>query len=126
VTLSNGSAEVADWLLSKADIRGELEHLLTVGDAGAWKPARATYAYAARACSVGSGEMLLVAVHPWDISRPCTTSHPRHSTLGRRPECGPQCPWWAELSGLTMCGRRGRARLGMRPPVRSRESGGAT
>ena len=85
VTLSNGSAEVADRLLSKADIRGEFEHLLTVENAGAWKPARAAYAYAARACSAGSGEMLLVAVHPWDIhgahqAGMCTGWIARHAT----------------------------------------------
>ena len=67
VTLSNGSAEVADKLLTRAGIRGEFEHLLSVEDAPAWKPAPAAYAYAARACSVPAGQMLLVAVHPWDI-----------------------------------------------------------
>ena len=67
VTLSNGSADVANRLLAKAGIRGEFEHLLSVEDAPAWKPALAAYAYAARACSVPAGQMLLVAVHPWDI-----------------------------------------------------------
>lgn len=67
VTLSNGSADVADRLLSGAGIRGAFERLLSVEDAPAWKPAPAAYAYAARACSVPVGEMLLVAVHPWDI-----------------------------------------------------------
>lgn len=67
VTLSNGSAGVADRLLTKAGIRGEFECLLSVEDAPAWKPAPAAYAYAARSCSVPAGEMLLVAVHPWDI-----------------------------------------------------------
>ena len=33
----------------------------------AWKPAPAAYAHAARACSVSAEQMLLVAVHPWDI-----------------------------------------------------------
>jgi len=67
VTLSNGSADIAGRLLSKAGIRGEFEHLLSVEDAPAWKPATAAYAYAASACSVPAGQMLLVAVHPWDI-----------------------------------------------------------
>jgi 2-haloacid dehalogenase len=67
VTLSNGSAGVADRLLAKAGVRGEFEQLLSADDAGAWKPARAAYAHAARACSVGTEDMLLVAVHPWDI-----------------------------------------------------------
>ena len=67
VTLTNGSAGVADRLLTKAGIRGEFEQLLSVDDAEAWKPAPVAYAYAARACSVGIEQMLLVAVHPWDI-----------------------------------------------------------
>lgn len=67
VTLTNGSASVADRLLTEAGIRGEFEQLLSVDDADAWKPAPAAYAHAARACSVGLEQMLLVAVHPWDI-----------------------------------------------------------
>jgi len=67
VTLSNGSAEVAGRLLAKAGIRGEFEQLLSVEAAGAWKPAPAAYAHAARACSAPADQMLLVAVHPWDI-----------------------------------------------------------
>lgn len=67
VTLGNGSADVAERLLTKAGIRGEFEDLLSVDGAAAWKPARAAYAYAARACSVSMDQMLLVAVHPWDI-----------------------------------------------------------
>jgi 2-haloacid dehalogenase len=67
VTLSNGSADVAGRLLAKAGIRGEFEHLLSVEDADAWKPAPGAYAHAARVCSVPVGQMLLVAAHPWDI-----------------------------------------------------------
>ena len=36
-------------------------------DAGVWKPACAAYEYAARSRGTALGEMLLVAVHPWDI-----------------------------------------------------------
>jgi 2-haloacid dehalogenase len=67
VTLSNGSAGVADRLLAGAGIRDEFECLLSVEDADAWKPAPAAYAYAAAACGVPVDQMLLVAVHPWDI-----------------------------------------------------------
>ena len=67
VTLSNGSADVAGRLLDKAGIRGEFEQLLSVEDAGAWKPSPAAYVHAARMCSVSMDQMLLVAVHPWDI-----------------------------------------------------------
>jgi len=67
VTLTNGSTQVADRLFTDAGIRDRFEALLSVEDAGIWKPARAAYEYAARACSVPVQEMLLVAVHPWDI-----------------------------------------------------------
>lgn len=67
VTLSNGSAGVADTLLSSAGLRGSFERLLTVEDAGSWKPVRAAYEYAAQQCQVELGDMVLVAVHPWDI-----------------------------------------------------------
>jgi 2-haloacid dehalogenase len=63
VTLTNGSADVADGLLTRAGLRGEFERLLSVEDTAAWKPAPA--AHAARACSVSAEQMLLVAVHPW-------------------------------------------------------------
>jgi 2-haloacid dehalogenase len=67
VTLSNGSADVADGLLTRAGIRQEFDLLLSVEDAGVWKPAPGSYAYAARTCGVEPAEMMLVAVHPWDI-----------------------------------------------------------
>ena len=67
VTVSNGATEVADRLLTGAGVRGEFERLLSVQDAGMWKPARGAYAYAARACGVEPADMMLVAVHRWDI-----------------------------------------------------------
>lgn len=67
VTLTNGSAQVAEKLFAPAGIRDQFERLLSVEDAPAWKPAPAAYHYAARACGVEPGEMLLAAVHPWDI-----------------------------------------------------------
>jgi len=67
VTLSNGSAEVARSLLAAAELDDHFEALLSVEEAGAWKPMRAAYDYAAEACGVRPAELLLVAVHPWDI-----------------------------------------------------------
>jgi 2-haloacid dehalogenase len=67
ITLSNGSARIAEKLLSKAGIREAFESLLSVEDAPAWKPARAAYEYAAAASGADPAGMLLVAVHPWDI-----------------------------------------------------------
>ncbi len=67
VTLSNGSTLLAETLFRAADIREEFEMLLSVEDAPGWKPLRAAYEYAADACGVETGRMLLTAVHPWDI-----------------------------------------------------------
>lgn len=67
VTLSNGSSAVADELLRGTDLRGSFELLLTVADSDLWKPARTAYEYAGRECGVDLGQMMLVAVHPWDI-----------------------------------------------------------
>ena len=67
VTLSNGGAGVAERLLEGAGLRGHFEALLSVEDAGVWKPARAAYEHAGRQCGVALPEMMLVAVHPWDI-----------------------------------------------------------
>lgn len=66
VTLSNGSATVAERLLGDAGIRERFEALLSVEQAGVWKPAPSSYGHAAYACRVAPDEMLLVAVHPWD------------------------------------------------------------
>ncbi|MCY7401858.1 MAG: haloacid dehalogenase type II [Nocardioides sp.] len=67
VTLSNGSASVAEALLDGAGIRQHFERLLTVEDAGRWKPAPEAYAYALQQCGVEPEDAMLVAVHPWDI-----------------------------------------------------------
>lgn len=67
VTLSNGSAGVADTLLQRAGVRDRFERLLTVEDTGAWKPALPAYRYALEECGVEPMDAMLVAVHPWDI-----------------------------------------------------------
>lgn len=66
VTLSNGSTEVGRQLLAGAGLLGEVERLLSVEDAGTWKPAAAAYAYAVAQSGVRAEEAMLVAVHPWD------------------------------------------------------------
>lgn len=67
VTLSNGSTQVAGKLLGDAGIQEAFETLLSVEDGPAWKPVPAAYAHIAKTCRVEPGQMLLVAVHPWDI-----------------------------------------------------------
>ena len=66
-TLSNGSAQLAQNMLTTAAIRTDFEALLTVEDAPQWKPVGSAYQYAAEALGVRPADMLLVAVHPWDI-----------------------------------------------------------
>ncbi len=67
VTLSNGSASVAEVLFDRAGIREHFERMLTVEDAGRWEPAPEAYAYALQQCGVDPEDTMLVAVHPWDI-----------------------------------------------------------
>lgn len=67
VTLSNGATSVADAVLAGAGVRGAFAELLSVADAPAWKPDRRAYEYAAARCGLAPAELMLVAVHPWDI-----------------------------------------------------------
>ncbi len=67
VTLTNGSTALAESMFAAAGVGNLFERLLSASDAGAWKPARRAYDYAARTCGTPLEAMLLVAVHPWDI-----------------------------------------------------------
>lgn len=67
VTLTNGATRIPEQLLTRAGLEGYFERFLSVEDAGVWKPAAASYAYAATACDVALEHMVLVASHPWDI-----------------------------------------------------------
>ncbi|MGI8625308.1 MAG: haloacid dehalogenase type II [Geodermatophilaceae bacterium] len=65
-TLSNGGTAFADAMLTQAGVRDLVDPLLSVQDAGAWKPVPRAYRYAAEATEVAAGDLMLVAVHPWD------------------------------------------------------------
>lgn len=67
VTMSNGSASVAEALLEGSGVRDEVEHLLSVEEAGVWKPAAGAYRFVAERCDVAVEDLVMVAVHPWDI-----------------------------------------------------------
>jgi len=67
VTLSNGAVSFAERLLASGNIRDRFERLMSVEDAGAWKPSARAYEYAATACDAKPSDMLMVAVHPWDV-----------------------------------------------------------
>ncbi len=67
ITLSNGAAAVAEGLLARAGVRDRVEACLSVDDAGAWKPARRAYAHAVAVLGLPPGDLLMVAVHAWDL-----------------------------------------------------------
>lgn len=89
VTLSNGSASVAEGLFELAGIRDHFERVLSVEEAGIWKPAPGAYAYALEQCAVDPMDAMLVAVHAWDIdgaSRAGLATAWVNRTGGRYPE----------------------------------------
>lgn len=65
-TLSNGGTAFADAMLTAAGVRDLVDPVLSVRDAGAWKPLPDAYRYAASATGVAAADLMLVAVHPWD------------------------------------------------------------
>ncbi|MDF1603505.1 haloacid dehalogenase type II [Nocardioides sp. YIM 152315] len=67
VTLSNGSSAIAERLLARGDVADGFERLLSVEEAGVWKPSARAYEYAVSSCGVERAAAMLVAVHPWDI-----------------------------------------------------------
>ncbi|MCU6478997.1 haloacid dehalogenase type II [Arthrobacter sp. A2-55] len=67
ITLTNGSTQIAENMFAPAGILKDFEALLSVEQSPAWKPNPAAYAYAAGVCGTSPAQMLLVAVHPWDV-----------------------------------------------------------
>lgn len=67
VTMSNGATAVAEQLLGRAGVRDEFEDLLSVEQAGVWKPAAEAYRFVGSRCGVEPAAMVMVAVHPWDL-----------------------------------------------------------
>src|SRR5450631_105860 len=66
VTFSNGAAIVAP-VFSSEQGSASTSNGTSGLDAGVWKPAPGAYAYAAQQCNVEPIDMMLAAVHPWDI-----------------------------------------------------------
>jgi 2-haloacid dehalogenase len=67
VTLTNGATTVARDLFDRAGIGDCFTRLLSVQDAGRWKPASAAYDLALAETGTEAADAMLVAVHPWDI-----------------------------------------------------------
>lgn len=66
-TLTNGSASIPESLLSRARVDDVMERILSVDDAGIWKPHADAYRYAVEAMGATAADTMLVAAHPWDI-----------------------------------------------------------
>lgn len=67
IALTNGSADIATTVLERGGVASDLDHVLSVDAVERWKPAPEPYRYAATACGVEPAEVLLAAVHPWDV-----------------------------------------------------------
>lgn len=67
VTLTNGATAISDGALSRAGVRDLFSARMSVADAGRWKPAPESYAFAAATVAEPPGRLALVAAHPWDV-----------------------------------------------------------
>lgn len=67
VTMTNGSVAVTESLLERAGLRDRFELLLDVHGPRRWKPVSEPYRYVVDAVGVPAAEVMLVAVHPWDV-----------------------------------------------------------
>lgn len=67
-TLTNSSREVVEAQMAHAGIDGCFERMLSVEQAGKFKPHRAVYGWAAAEMGVAPGECMLAAAHGWDVA----------------------------------------------------------
>lgn len=68
VTFTNGAAAMTEALLERNGLRDIVTHVLSVDDAGAWKPTPTSYRYAQGVAGAKPDETVMVAVHPWDTA----------------------------------------------------------
>lgn len=64
--LTNGTQDVTARFLERAGLDHYVERVVTVDQAGAWKPVAAVYRVAAAEIGVELERMMLVAAHDWD------------------------------------------------------------
>lgn len=67
VPFTNGGQAAAEAMLERSAVRELVERVLSVDDAGRWKPHRQAYDWALQQCDVPPQRAALVAVHPWDV-----------------------------------------------------------
>jgi 2-haloacid dehalogenase len=64
--LTNGSAAVTAAFVQRAGLGAYVERVISVEEAGTWKPPAAVYRHAASVLGVEPGGLALVAAHAWD------------------------------------------------------------
>ena len=67
VTLTNGGADTTKRLLHGAGLAAYVDRVVSVDEAGAWKPSPRPYRHLAGMLGREPGELALVAVHAWDV-----------------------------------------------------------
>lgn len=68
VTLTNGSTEVVQAMLARADLTTYVQHSFSVDEVQRWKPAPEPYRWVAGRLGLDPGQVALVASHPWDCA----------------------------------------------------------
>jgi 2-haloacid dehalogenase len=66
VCLTNGSASLTAGFVQRAGLGALVERVISVEEAGTWKPPAAVYRHAASVLGVSPAEVALVAAHAWD------------------------------------------------------------
>lgn len=67
VTLTNGGADTTERLLASAGLDRHVDRVISVDEAGRWKPAAEPYLHAASLLGRRPADVALVAVHSWDV-----------------------------------------------------------
>ena len=67
VTLTNGTTAVTRSFLERAGLVDLVDATLEARESGVWKPHRRAYWWAADQLGRDPAELMLVAVHPWDV-----------------------------------------------------------
>ena len=65
--MTNGSAAISRKLFECGGIAALIERCMSVEEVGRWKPAPEPYGFAAEQRGVSPDQVMLVAVHPWDV-----------------------------------------------------------
>jgi 2-haloacid dehalogenase len=67
IVVTNGNGATTCTLLERSGLDAFVEAVVSADDAGAWKPAAATYHHAAEVARVPPERLALVSTHPWDV-----------------------------------------------------------